>query len=88
MAIKIWTAHDIGLGKLVLLPVKREGQTAIHLERRYQFIDENGTVLDEITGGRVLMDVLFTDLPQVIQDALAVIDNWTHQQALEQEGME
>jgi hypothetical protein len=71
----------------MLLPTDIDGQAGIHLERRYQFVDDSSVILEEITGGRVVADLVWLDLPQNIRDAISAIDTWTHQQALIQEGM-
>lgn len=84
MANKTWTAADLHLGKLTIHP---QG-TAIHLERRYRFVDEHGDVLNQIAGGRVVEQLEFVTLPENIRTALLDIDAWTKAQALEQEGME
>lgn len=85
MADKTWTATDLELGKLSIMP---QGGGVLQFERRYQFIDSNGDVLSQIAGGRVVESVTFASLPTNIQTALQDIDTWTKQQALIQEGMD
>lgn len=81
---KTLTADDIQQGKLTII---RNG-SIIHVERRYDFIDISDDIIPEWAGGRIVDDVEFSTLPANIQDALLVIDSWTYQQALLQEGME
>lgn len=81
---KTLTANDLGQGKLMIV---RDG-AFIHVERRYDFVDIADNVILEWAGGRIVKDVEFATLPINIQDALLVIDNWTYQQALVQEGMD
>lgn len=85
MAIpKSWTAADVALGKF---SVMRDG-TLLHVESRYQFEDDTGTVLTQIAGGKLVEDVEWSTIPTNIQDALLAIDNWRYNQILAQEGME
>ncbi len=83
MANKTWTATDLELGKLT---ITRQGDT-LHVERRYQFVDGDGDVLAQIAGGRIIADVAISALPTGVASALAAIDTWTKNQALEQEEM-
>ncbi len=83
MADKTWTAVDLKMGKMTII---RRGDT-LSLERRYQFLDINGGVLEEIAVGRLNVSELIADVPATILDALQVLDTWTKNQALEQEGM-
>ena len=80
---KTWTATDLKLGKLT---INRSGST-LQVERRYRFLDEFDEVLAQVAGGRLLLNVAIADVPADILSALQTIDNWTKQQALEQEGM-
>jgi hypothetical protein len=83
MADKTWIATDVALGKLMIM--RRDDE--IQIERRYQFVDGAGEVLEQIAGGRVVREIPIASLPAEVLSALQTIDNWTHQQALEQEGM-
>lgn len=88
MASKTWTAVDLKLGKLTIhRAIDEFGQPAIQLERRYQFVDNAGRVLEQIAGGRVVETIAIADIPADILAALQKIDAWTKQKALEQEGM-
>lgn len=84
MADKIWTATDIELGKLTILPLV-DGE--ITIQRRYVFLGAGGEVLTDIASGRLNETVVFSSLPQSIRDALATIDDWTYNRSLDQEGM-
>ena len=83
MADKIWTATDVTMGKLI---ITRNG-SVLTFERRYQFLDSNGEILDQISGGRIVEDIEFASLPANIQTALQSIDVWTKDKALIAEGM-
>lgn len=83
MADKTWTATDVELGKLTIHRFGNE----LKVERRYEFLDAQGGVLEQIAGGRVLETMPIADLPQNVLSALQTIDDWTKQKALEQEGM-
>jgi len=83
MTDKTWTATDLELGKLT---ITRQG-SMIQIARRYQFLDAEGAVLDQITGGRVVAEMEIAEIPLAILSSLQTIDNWTKQRALEQEGM-
>lgn len=80
---KTWTATDLELGKLVIY---RAG-TNLHVERRYQFVDAGGAILDQIAGGRVVEEIAISAVPANILSALEEIDTWTKTKALQQEGM-
>lgn len=80
---KVITASDLRLGKLV---IQRES-SMLRIERRYVYLDAGSQVINNLTGGRVVQAVPLANLPAEIVTALAVIDNWTYQQALSQEGM-
>jgi len=79
---KVWTASDVNMGKLVIV---QQG-TTLTFERRYTFVDALGNELD-ISGGRVVESVEWSDLPSDIQTALSSIDSFTKSRALTQEGM-
>ena len=81
---KTWTAADVELGKLTIY---REGST-IGVERRYKFVDSGDEVLTDIAGGRLRVDVEWSSIPSTVQNALLLIDTWTYNQILAQEGME
>lgn len=83
MADKTWTATDITMGKLAVM---RRGDD-IQIERRYQFVDGTGAVLEQVAGGRLIRELPVASLPLDVVSALQIIDNWTHEQALDQEGM-
>ena len=83
MTDKVWTATDVRLGKLAILPQGSD----LQIERRYEFLDADGEVLTQIAGGRVVASVAFASLPANIKTALLDIDAWTKAQALAQEGM-
>jgi polysaccharide deacetylase 2 family uncharacterized protein YibQ len=80
---KIITISDLKQGKLT---ITRNG-TAVQIERRYVFLDEADTVIQNLGGGRVVETMAIADLPANITAALIAIDNWTYQQALLKEGM-
>jgi hypothetical protein len=80
---KTITATDIEQGSLNL---RREGST-IFLERRYDFVEAGGNVIDELKGGRLTAEMAIADVPAPVVAALATIDAWTYAQALAQEGM-
>jgi len=82
-SVKIITAVDIAQGKLV---IQKQG-SSLHIERRYQFLDAGANVIDNLAGGRVVAAVAIASLPANIASALAEIDAWTYNQALNQEGM-
>jgi hypothetical protein len=84
MADKTWTAVGLRQGKMTIMP-PQDGETSI--QRRYEFEDAGGEVLTDIKGGRLVKRVVLADLPAPVRDALVVIDDWTMQQSLEQEGM-
>lgn len=84
MADKIWTATDVKMEKLV---ITRNG-SVLTFERRYQFLDSGGEILDQISGGRIVEDIEFSALPPNIQTALQSIDAWTKNKALVAEGMD
>jgi len=71
------------MGKLTIL---RRG-TVLHVERRYQFVDEDETLMDEIAGGRLAQAVEWSTIPANVQDALLTIDAWCYAQILAQEDM-
>lgn len=82
---KSWTATDLTLGKLTII---RDGSPpTLTFERRYKFVDAQSDVIDQIAGGRIVVAVAWADLPQNIRDALTIIDTYTKDQALLQEGM-
>lgn len=83
MADKTWTAIDLLMGKMTI--IRREN--TLSLERRYQFLDSGDNVLTEIATSRLNVNELITDVPASILAALATLDVWTKNQALEQEGM-
>lgn len=83
MTNKIWTAVGLELGKLTILPAG----DALSVERRYKFLNSEGEVLTQITGGRVSETIPIAEIPANILNALQAIDNWTKQKALEQEEM-
>ena len=84
MTDKTWTTVDVAMG---VLKVSRKG-SQLHLERRYVFLDSTGAVLSQVAGGRVVEDIELVDLPPGFLSALAVIDEWTKNKALVQEGMD
>ena len=84
MGSKTWIADDIAQGVLKITP---RANGVLHVERRYWFVDEMGEVLERIRDGRVVEDLLLIELPTTIVNALMVIDDWTKQKALIQEGM-
>ena len=84
MTDKTWTATDLELGKLTVI---RRGST-LQIERRYKFLDSGGSVLEQIAGGRLLLDMEWSTIPTNIQDALTIIDTWTKNQSLVQEDMD
>ena len=81
---KVITAADIEQGRLTLI---RSGST-LHLERRYVFLDTSGSIINDLTGKRILEEMAVIDIPSSIASALVAIDNWTYSKALVQEGME
>lgn len=80
---KTWTAADVVLGKLTIIPA----DDALSVERRYKFVDGQGEVLTQIEGGRVRETIPIVEIPQNILAALQEIDQWTKAKALQQEGM-
>ncbi len=88
MADKTWVATDLELGPLKLTPYMVEDALHLHVERRYKFVDADGSLLNNIAGGRVIRDVVFADLPDNIRGAIIDIDAWTKYQALAQEDMD
>lgn len=83
MADKTWVAADLLMGKMTIV---QRGDTLV-LERRYQFLDSSDDVLEEIAVGRLNVNELIVDVPPSILVALATLDTWTKNRALEQEGM-
>jgi hypothetical protein len=81
---KVWTVHDIKQGRLSIV----QRGTDLQLERRYKFIDDQGVVLVQIAGGRLVEITAIVDVPANILTALQIIDAWTYQQILIKEGME
>ncbi len=84
MTDKTWTATDLRLGKLTI----HNGEGIVRVERRYKFADGDGDVLEQIAGGRIVLEVDWSDIPTGIQDALRAINTWTKNKALVQEGMD
>ena len=81
---KTWTADDVRLGTFTLYP---EGAN-IGVERRYVFVDDQDEVLTQVAGGRLRVTVAWSSIPSTVQNALLLIDTWTYNQILAQEGME
>lgn len=88
MATKTWIAVDVQMGKFTIHRTQDEfGHSAVQHESRYRFLDENGEVLTQIAGGRVLDVIALSDIPADILAALQKIDAWRKNRALEQEEM-
>lgn len=84
MANKVWTAVDLKQGSLTITP---RLDNILHVHRRYDFLDSDGNVISQIKTGRLVEDIAIADVPTDILAALATINTWTKNKALEQEGM-
>lgn len=84
MADKTWVATDLGMGQITI--IRRESE--LQLVRRYQFLDSDGAVMEQIAGGRLRIEIDISSVPPDVLAALQAIDTWTKNQALIQEGMD
>jgi len=83
MTSKTWTATDLKLGKFSIV---RQGDV-FYVQQRYSFVDSEGALLEQITGGHISFEISAMEIPSDILTSLQTIDSWTKQKALEQEGM-
>lgn len=81
---KTWIAEDLKLGSL---KITSRANNILHIEQRYSFLDANNEILSQIVGGRVIVDIGWSNIPPLVQAALQSIDTWLKNWALEQEEM-
>ena len=82
---KSWTAADVKMGTLRL---SLDDGGVLHAIQGYSFVNNTSAVVPELPERTVQMSVVFADLPQEIQAALATVNNYMYTRALNMEGME
>jgi hypothetical protein len=80
---KVITAYDVEQKKISIV---QQG-TTLHVTRFYVFVDDVGNELDPVSGGRLSVEIEWSDIPASIQSALTTINAWTYNAILEKEGM-
>ena len=81
---KTWVATDIKQGKLSLINI----DGILYLERRYEFVDADDNVIEDIAGDSYTDEISISALPQDILAALQTINTYTYNKILEQEDMQ
>jgi len=84
---KQWEAYDLKLKMLKISRMVVEGISAVHFEQRYDYTNEDGTILQEVPGKRFVDDIAVSDIPSNILASLSVVDTWMYNKCLEKEGM-
>ena len=82
---KTWEVYDLKISQKTI--ILKEDDT-IMIERKYQYLDENDKIIRELEDGIFTKTILFTELPQDMQDALIKINTYTINQINAQEGIE
>jgi len=84
---KTWTARNLKLKTLKILRTVVEEVPTIHFEQRYDYTNEDGTILQEVPGKRLVEDITISDIPSNVLSALSAVDKWLYNRCLEQEEM-
>lgn len=85
MSDKTWTASDLEMGILRLQRVDDLGK--LSLLHGYEYIDDNGDVLEDLPSKTLSKLVSYTAIPDDIKAAVIKIFEYTYNQALLDEGM-